>query len=141
MTIIAHIYNASEQPVQVGEFATANVRFINPAVSQPAASDADVVARQGLSVDSADPIQPERDPDVAHYRQPTCFGGTKGWTALSATPTADWAVSCFFMTQPVNVTSPLSRLPSFRSSTNADHKLTFVAPKTPSNRELVRKPS
>ncbi len=58
LTIVAQIYNASDQPVRVGEFATANVRFINPAVSQPAASDADVVARQGLSVDSADPIQP-----------------------------------------------------------------------------------
>jgi methane/ammonia monooxygenase subunit B len=58
LTIVAQIYNASDQPVQVGEFATANVGFINPSVGQPAPSDAEVVARQGLSVDSADPIQP-----------------------------------------------------------------------------------
>ena len=58
MTIVAQIYNASDQPVQVGEFATANVRFINPAVSQPAPSNDEVVARQGLTVDSAHPILP-----------------------------------------------------------------------------------
>ena len=58
LTIVAQIYNASDQPVQVGEFATANVRFINPSIGPSAPSDAEVVARQGLSVDSADPIQP-----------------------------------------------------------------------------------
>jgi methane/ammonia monooxygenase subunit B len=59
MTIVAQIRNTSDQPVRIGEFATANVRFLNPGVGPPRKDDADtVVAPQGLNLDSADPIQP-----------------------------------------------------------------------------------
>jgi methane/ammonia monooxygenase subunit B len=59
MTIVAQIHNTSDQPVRIGEFATANVRFLNPGVGPPRKDDSDpVVAPQGLNLDSADPIQP-----------------------------------------------------------------------------------
>src|ERR1700730_3522265 len=59
MTIVAQIHNTSDQPVRIGEFATANVRFLNPGVGPSRKDDSDtVVAPQGLSLDSADPIQP-----------------------------------------------------------------------------------
>ena len=63
MTIVTQIRNASDQPVQIREFASANVRFINLA-SDLANQDANqgidddtLVASQGLSIDSADPIK------------------------------------------------------------------------------------
>lgn len=59
MTLVAQIHNGSDQPVRIGEFATANVRFLNPASGLPAPDDAGVVAaREGLNVDSAEPILP-----------------------------------------------------------------------------------
>src|SRR3984893_307232 len=59
MTIVAQIQNTSDQPVRIGEFATANVRFLNPGVGPSRKDDSDtVVAPQGLNLDSADPIQP-----------------------------------------------------------------------------------
>jgi methane/ammonia monooxygenase subunit B len=59
MTIVAQIQNASDQSVRIGEFATANVRFLNPGVSPSRTDDSDtVVAHQELSVDSPDPIRP-----------------------------------------------------------------------------------
>lgn len=59
MTIVAQVHNSSDQPVRIGEFATANVRFLNPDVSPSRKDDSDtMVAPQGLSLDSADPIQP-----------------------------------------------------------------------------------
>jgi methane/ammonia monooxygenase subunit B len=59
MTIVAQIHNASDQPVRIGEFATANVRFLNPGVSPSRTDDSDtVVAPQGLNLDSTDPIRP-----------------------------------------------------------------------------------
>src|ERR1700732_2127545 len=58
MTIIAQIQNTSDQSIRIGEFATANVRFLNPGVSPSRTDDSDtVVAPQGLSLDSADPIR------------------------------------------------------------------------------------
>jgi methane/ammonia monooxygenase subunit B len=57
MTIVAQIRNASDQPVQIREFASANVRFINLA-SDLANQDANtLVARQGLGIDSPAPIK------------------------------------------------------------------------------------
>jgi methane/ammonia monooxygenase subunit B len=58
MTIVAQIHNASDRPVRIGEFATANVRFLNPGVSPSRKNDSDtLVVPQGLSIDSADPIK------------------------------------------------------------------------------------
>ena len=58
MTIIAQIQNTSDQSIRIGEFATANVRFLNPGVSPSRTDDSDtVVAPQGLSLDSDDPIR------------------------------------------------------------------------------------
>jgi methane/ammonia monooxygenase subunit B len=59
LTIVAQIYNASDQPVQIGEFTTANVRFLNPGVGPSREGDPNtLIAPQGMSLDSADPIQP-----------------------------------------------------------------------------------
>jgi len=59
MTMVTQIHNNSDLPVQIGEFATANVRFLNPGTSLSIPDDVGAtVARQGLTVDSADPIQP-----------------------------------------------------------------------------------
>jgi methane/ammonia monooxygenase subunit B len=59
MTMVTQIHNDSDSPVQIGEFATANVRFINPGTGQSVPDDAEtMVAAQGLTTDSADPIQP-----------------------------------------------------------------------------------
>jgi methane/ammonia monooxygenase subunit B len=63
MTIVTQIRNASDQPVRIQEFASANVRFINLALdlaNQSASQGIDddtLVAPQGLSIDSADPIK------------------------------------------------------------------------------------
>lgn len=58
MTIIAQIQNTSDQSIRIGEFATANVRFLNPGVNPSRTDDSDaVVAPQGLSLDSDDPIR------------------------------------------------------------------------------------
>jgi methane/ammonia monooxygenase subunit B len=59
MTMVTQIRNDSDLPVQIGEFATANVRFINPGTGPSVPDEADtMVARQGLTIDSADSIQP-----------------------------------------------------------------------------------
>ena len=59
LSILAQIHNASDQPVQIGDFATGNVRFLNPEVGRSRKVDPDtLVAQQGLSLDSTDPILP-----------------------------------------------------------------------------------
>lgn len=59
MNLVAQIHNLSDQPVQVGEFTTANLRFINPAAGLPTKDQADtMIAAKGLTVDDAKPIQP-----------------------------------------------------------------------------------
>lgn len=59
MAMVAQIHNLSDQPVQIGEFTTANLRFINPAfgLSDNYQGDA-MIAAKGLGVDDAQPIQP-----------------------------------------------------------------------------------
>jgi methane/ammonia monooxygenase subunit B len=62
VTLFATIRNGSSQPVSVTEFATANVRFIAPKKDGAANevggnSDADV-AKDGLTLDSYDPVAP-----------------------------------------------------------------------------------
>lgn len=59
MIMTTQIHNGSDHPVQVGEFAVANVRFLNPAVVQaPQGEDAALAVRDGLALDSAEPIAP-----------------------------------------------------------------------------------
>lgn len=57
MTMQAQIHNLSDQPVHVGEFASANIRFVNPSANVPA-GDGALVAAKGLSIDPAQPIAP-----------------------------------------------------------------------------------
>lgn len=59
MRMTAEIHNRGEQPLRIGEFTTANLRFLNPEVagSAPAGSDG-LTAANGLRVDAAAPIQP-----------------------------------------------------------------------------------
>ena len=50
MIMTTRIHNGSDHPVQVGEFAVANVRFLNPAVVQPPQGEgAALTASEGLS--------------------------------------------------------------------------------------------
>lgn len=59
MNMVAQIHNLSDQPIQIGEFATANLRFVNPAAGLPDQDQADtMVAAKGLGVDEDRPIQP-----------------------------------------------------------------------------------
>lgn len=59
MTFTAELQNGSNRPVQVGEFATANVRFLSPSVvPQPQGEAAALAASNGLSVDLPTPIAP-----------------------------------------------------------------------------------
>jgi methane/ammonia monooxygenase subunit B len=54
------VQNRSEEPLRFGEFATANVRFLNPGKGLPTV-DTTVegpIAREGLTVDSNDSVQP-----------------------------------------------------------------------------------
>jgi len=59
MKLSLKIKNGSDKPIQIGEFATASVRFFNKAVPIPEQSNTEsVVANEGLSLDDATPIQP-----------------------------------------------------------------------------------
>jgi methane/ammonia monooxygenase subunit B len=58
MTFLVKINNKSDKPIQIGEFATANVRFLNKAVSMPISDNTDtMIAPEGLSVDNPAPIE------------------------------------------------------------------------------------
>ena len=53
------IKNGSDKPIQIGEFATGNVRFFNKDVPKSELGSSESVASsEGLSVDNAAPIQP-----------------------------------------------------------------------------------
>jgi methane/ammonia monooxygenase subunit B len=59
MTMTVQLHNGSGRPVRVGEFATANVRFLNPMVVQPPQGESAALAvTEGLTVDSAAAIAP-----------------------------------------------------------------------------------
>jgi methane/ammonia monooxygenase subunit B len=59
MKLSLKIKNGSDKPIQLGEFATGSVRFLNKAVPVPEQSNAEsVVAAEGLSLDNPAPIQP-----------------------------------------------------------------------------------
>jgi methane/ammonia monooxygenase subunit B len=59
MKLSLKIKNSSDKPIQLGEFATGSVRFLNKAVPVPEQSNTEsVVAAEGLSLDNPAPIQP-----------------------------------------------------------------------------------
>jgi methane/ammonia monooxygenase subunit B len=59
MTMTAQLHNGSDHPIQVGEFVTANVRFLNPSVVQPPQGEGAALAvTEGLTVDLPTPIAP-----------------------------------------------------------------------------------
>jgi len=59
MTFLVKINNRSDKPIQVGELAVANVRFLNKELAMPSQDDTDrMIAPDGLTLDNATPIQP-----------------------------------------------------------------------------------
>ena len=59
MTFTLKIKNGGDEPIQIGEFATGGVRFLNKRVSAPDQSNTDSpVVQEGLSLDNPASIQP-----------------------------------------------------------------------------------
>ena len=59
MKLSLNIKNSSDKPIQLGEFATGGIRFINKAVSIPDHNNTEsVIATENLSLDNPTPIQP-----------------------------------------------------------------------------------
>jgi methane/ammonia monooxygenase subunit B len=59
MKLSLKIKNGSDKPIQLGEFATGSVRFLNKSVTVPEQSNTEsAVAPEGLSLDNPAPIQP-----------------------------------------------------------------------------------
>lgn len=59
MTMTAQILNGTGNPIRIGEFATAGLRFINPAVVGPHPDGSDhLTAKTGLRTDDDTPIKP-----------------------------------------------------------------------------------
>jgi len=60
MTFTIKINNRSDKAIQIGEFSTANVRFLNKDLTNQHQGVANsVVAPEGLSLDNAEPIKPK----------------------------------------------------------------------------------
>ena len=59
MAFSLKINNRSDKPIQVGEFAAANVRFLNKELPAPYQGDSkSMIAAEGLGLDNPAPIQP-----------------------------------------------------------------------------------
>jgi methane/ammonia monooxygenase subunit B len=59
MVLTAEIHNRTDRPIRVGEFMTANLRFLNPEAGGTVAAGTDgLTAANGLAVDDAAPIPP-----------------------------------------------------------------------------------
>lgn len=59
MTLTVSVHNKSDKPVQIGEFSTANVRFLNKDVPVPGQDKLTLAtAREGLILGNPEPIQP-----------------------------------------------------------------------------------
>ncbi len=59
MTFTVNVNNRSENSIQIGEFATANVHFLNKHLQAPYQVDANAMtASEGMSLDNPAPIQP-----------------------------------------------------------------------------------
>ena len=62
MTFLVKINNRSDKPIQVGELAVANVRFLNKELAMPSQDNTDrMIAPDGLTLDNANPIQPAEE--------------------------------------------------------------------------------
>lgn len=65
MTFLVKINNRSDKPIQVGELAVANVRFLNKELAMPSQDNTDrMIAPDGLTLDNANPIQPGEERTV-----------------------------------------------------------------------------
>ena len=59
MTFLVKVNNRGDKPIQVGELAIANVRFLNKELAKPSQDNTDMMmAPDGLTLDNATPIQP-----------------------------------------------------------------------------------
>jgi len=59
MKLSLNIKNGSDKAIQLGEFATGSVRFLNKSVPAPVELNTEsVIAADGLSLDNPAPIQP-----------------------------------------------------------------------------------
>jgi len=59
MTFLVKVNNRGDKPIQVGELAIANVRFLNKELAKPSQDNTDtMIAPDGLTLDNAAPIQP-----------------------------------------------------------------------------------
>jgi len=59
MTFTVNVNNRSESPIEIGEFSTANVHFLNRQLQTPTESDTQAMtATEGLLIDKPEPIQP-----------------------------------------------------------------------------------
>ena len=59
MTFLVKVNNRGDKPIQVGELAIANVRFLNKELAKPSQDNTDtMIAPDGLTLDNATPIQP-----------------------------------------------------------------------------------
>jgi len=59
MTFTVNVNNRSKNPIQIGEFATANVHFLNKHLQAPYQVEANAMtASEGMSLDNPAPIQP-----------------------------------------------------------------------------------
>ena len=84
MTIVAQIHNTSDQPVRIAEFATANVRFLNPGVGPSRKDNSDtVVAPQGLSLLLRRPDSAGRNPNRPRHGVGRLVGDAKTGRANS----------------------------------------------------------
>ncbi len=62
MTFLVKINNRSDKPIQVGELAVANVRFLNKELAMSSQDNTDrMIAPDGLTLDNANPIQPDEE--------------------------------------------------------------------------------
>lgn len=58
MKLSLKIKNGSNKPIQIGEFATGSIHFLNKAIQLQPGNAESIVATQGLNLDNSAPIQP-----------------------------------------------------------------------------------
>lgn len=65
MVLTAHITNQSGKAIRIGEFATANLRFIDRGVGGPITNESDeLVTVTGLQTDLSSPLQPHQTKEI-----------------------------------------------------------------------------
>ncbi|MDY6943605.1 MAG: bacterial ammonia monooxygenase, subunit AmoB [Pseudomonadota bacterium] len=89
------VTNRTDNPIQVGEFSTANIRFINPELLDVKPQDKhDLVASNGLRVDDP-PIQPGETRTITVYAEDALWE-TYRLTSLLYEPDSRFAGMLFF---------------------------------------------